>query len=65
MTFIELDDKESSAKQEVLEPDTLGLESSNYFSSPVFIENGIPIGAKGELATTLYVRITLAWEYNH
>lgn len=62
ITFIDLGDKESSVKQEVLEPDILGEESSDYFSSPVFIENGIPIGATGELATRLYVRNQLYYD---
>lgn len=37
--------------------DSEGLQTSDYFSFPVFIENGIPIGARDELTTVLYVRI--------
>jgi hypothetical protein len=49
--------KESDVKVEVLEADHSGAESSDYFSSPVFINNGIPIGASGDIATVLYVRV--------
>lgn len=42
--------------EEVL-PDFMGMSSSDYFSFPIYIQNGIPIGATGELSTTLYVRV--------
>lgn len=36
-------------------PDAMGVDSSDYFSNTIFIENGIPIGAKDKLTTELYV----------
>lgn len=62
ITFFDLAMKDSAIKEEVVEPDSLGQESSDYYSSPVFIENGVPIGATGELSTLLYVRKCMhAW----
>ena len=36
-------------------PDPVGRETSDYFSDPVFIDNGIPVGARDEPSTVLYV----------
>lgn len=55
ITFLELADKDGTVKGGVLEADELGQESSDFYSSPIFIENGIPIGAKGGISTVLYV----------
>lgn len=53
--FFDLDVKESTVKEEEVVPDSLGHDTSDYYSMPVFIENGIPIGATGELSSQLYV----------
>ena len=37
-------------------PDEEGLETSDYHSEPIFVNSGIPIGARSELTTVLYVR---------
>ena len=50
--FLDLDKDGSSTELAI---DAEGLQSSDYFSSPIFIENGIPIGARDELTTVLYV----------
>ena len=59
ITFLDLDDKTESDGVTITDgdvsPDDLGRDTSDYFSSPVFIDNGIPIGASGELSTQLYV----------
>lgn len=52
LEFLDLD-----ANSEEVLPDSIGMNSSDYFSSTIYIENGIPIGATGELSTTLYVRV--------
>lgn len=36
-------------------PDATGLESGDYFSQPIFVDSGIPVGARDELTTKLYV----------
>lgn len=56
LEFLDLGTEDGSDVEEVL-PDFEGLSTSDYYSSPIFIENGIPIGATGELSTVLYVRI--------
>lgn len=32
-----------------------GLTNDNYLSDPIFVNTGIPIGARGQLTTSLYV----------
>ena len=39
----------------IVKPDLLGRESSDYFSDPIFVDSGIPIGAKEDLTTQIYV----------
>jgi hypothetical protein len=53
--FIDLNSELASESGEVV-PDTLGQDSSDYYSAPIFVDQGIPIGAVAELSTTLYVR---------
>lgn len=55
MDYIEFLDLDVDGSTEVA-IDAVGGQTSDYFSSPVFIENGIPIGAREELTTVLYVR---------
>ena len=52
-----IDESDKTVKEGSVEPDDLGQETSDYHSEPVFIDNGIPIGANGDLSTRLYVRI--------
>ena len=63
ITFLDLDDKTESDSATSTEgnvsPDELGQDTSDYYSSPVFIDNGIPIGAAGTLSTQLYVSIAI------
>ena len=53
--FIDLDILDSASVFDVV-PDSVGLVSSDYSSEPVFVDQGIPVGATGELTTMLYVR---------
>ena len=40
---------------DIVEPDPMGRETSDYFSDPIFVDSGIPIGAKEDLTTRIYV----------
>ena len=55
MDYIEFIDLDSASVFDVV-PDSVGLGSSDYSSEPVFFDQGIPVGATGELTTMLYVR---------
>ena len=37
-------------------PDTQGLQTGDYFSDTIYVDIGIPIGAREQLTTELYVR---------
>ena len=52
--FIDLNEKEDDVKDVV--PDAIGQETGDYFSEPIFVDSGIPIGARPELTTELFVR---------
>lgn len=54
--FIDLDNSEPGSVSGNVLPDSLGFMSSDYHSDPIFVDQGIPVGATGELTTMLYVR---------
>ena len=53
LEFIDLTEDDGSALKNVT-PDAEGLRSGDYHSEPIF-SIGIPIGARAELTTRLYV----------
>ena len=53
--FIDLEAVDG-VKIHVVTPDN---KDSDYFSEPIFVNTGIPIGGEGELATKLYVSYTV------
>ncbi len=52
--FINLNEMDEAPLQFV-EPDSVGLETGDYFSKPIYVNQGIPIGARPSLTTVLYV----------
>lgn len=53
--YIEFFDLDGTEDVKNVVPDNLGLNTSDYFSEPIFVNSGIPIGARAELTTELYV----------
>lgn len=52
--FLDLEARDG-IKLEVVTPDEHGTNTSDYYSRPVFVDIGIPIGARDELTSVLYV----------
>ena len=57
LEFLDLDADDGAELREVL-PDRSGMLSSDYVSNPIFVSSGIPIGARPDLTTVLYVSTT-------
>ena len=53
--FIQLTENDGVILKFVL-PDEEGQDIGDYFSDPIFVDQGIPIGARDQLTTVLYVR---------
>ena len=58
--FLDLEENDGVLLESVA-PDELGTNSSDYYSRPIFVNTGIPIGAREELTNTLYVCITMGY----
>lgn len=56
MDYLEFFDLDVMDDVENVLPDGAGLFSSDYFSAPIFVDSGIPIGASSELKTVMHVR---------
>ena len=52
MEFFDLD---AMSDVNSVQPGFEGLVFGDYFSAPIFVDSGIPIGARGTLTTQLYV----------
>ncbi len=52
--FFDLD-LDDGGQLEIVKPDFIGFFSGDYFSRPIYVDSGIPIGAREELTTILYV----------
>ena len=52
--FIDLDE-EDGGRLDMVIPDREGEETGDYISRPIFVDQGIPIGARSALTTVLYV----------
>ena len=52
--FLDFEAQDGVQRQLVTTDNTI-IENGDYFSKPIFVNTGIPIGGQGELATKLYV----------
>ena len=53
--FLDLDAQDGVEIQLVTPVESFIFASREYFSDPIFVNTGIPIGGAGEVATRLYV----------
>ena len=53
--FLDLEAQDGVECQRVMPDNNFIIANSDYFSEPIFVNTGIPIGGQGQQATELYV----------